>query len=138
MARLEFMAGLYMNTEGPVIPLNMIDAMILNGAKKSKEGPRAKSGCFCTSHAKLNYDGPRTADELWTDDRFHFSSIVRVGQARISRMRPIFQDWSTVVTVNIDDTLINPVSVFEWLTTAGIQVGLGDWRPQYGRFTVSQ
>lgn len=138
MARIEFMAGLYMGEDGPVIPANLVDALILNGAKKSKEGVRSKSGCFCLQHAKLEYEGPRTAEELWDDDDFRFSSIVRVGQARVSRMRPIFKEWSAIVCVNVEDTLVNPARVDDWLTAAGSQVGLGDWRPQYGRFTVER
>lgn len=136
MARIEFMAGLYLNGDGPVLPANMLDSMIVNGAKKSKEGPTAKSGCFCLEHAKLEYDGPRTANELWEDENFRFSSIVRVQTSRVSRMRPIFNEWSAVVNLNIEDTLVNPKRVEEWLNAAGTQVGLGDWRPQYGRFTA--
>jgi len=135
MAHLEFMASLYLNETGPILPANLIEATILGGAKKSKEGQASKSACFCLEHAKLEYEGPRTANELWKDENFHFSSIVRVGQARVSRMRPIFKEWSAVVSINIEDTLINPARISEWLTAAGSQVGLCDWRPQYGRFT---
>jgi hypothetical protein len=138
MARLEFMAGLYLDETGPIIPNFMIDALVVNGAKKSKEGMIAKSGCFCLEHARLEYDGPRDPAELWNNEQFRFSAIVRVGQARISRMRPIFRDWSAVISLSIEDTTINVSKVNEWLVTAGTQVGLGDWRPQYGRFTVQK
>ena len=138
MARLEFMAGLYLDENGPIVPAFMIDALIVNGAKKSKEGQVAKSGCFCLQHARLEYDGPRTPDELWADEVFHFAAIVRVQQSRVSRMRPIFHNWSAVVTLNIEDTMVNVARVDEWLTAAGTQVGIGDWRPQYGRFTVER
>ena len=93
MARIEFMAGLYMGKDGPIIPAANIDALLINGAKKSKEGQLAKGGVFTTEHALMNYDGPRSADGLWQDDRFRFSAIVRVGQARVARMRPIFNEW---------------------------------------------
>lgn len=138
MARLEFMAGLYLSESGPILPSYMIDAVILGGAKKSKEGPLAKSGCFCLEHSRLEYDGPRDADSLWEDDRFRFSAIVRVQNARVSRMRPIFQEWSAVVSLNVEDSLVNPARVGDWLAVAGTQVGLGDWRPQNGRFTVER
>lgn len=134
MARLEFLAGLYLDESGPVLPAYMIEAAILGGAKKSKEGQVSKSGCFCLEHAKLEYEGARTANELWGNEQFRFSSIVRVQSSRVSRMRPIFREWSAVITLNIEDTLINPAQVDRWLAAAGSQVGLGDWRPQYGRF----
>lgn len=138
MSRLEFLAGLYLDENGPVIPTFLIDALVVNGAKKSKEGIQAKSGCFCPKHAKLEYDGPRNVDDLWNDDRFRFSKRVRVGQASVQRMRPIFQDWSAVVTLQYEDTLVNLARVDAWLDAAGTQVGIGDWRPQYGRFTAER
>lgn len=138
MARLEFMAGLYMSADGPVIPNTVIDGMTLNAAKKMKDGPRAKAGCFCLTHAKLEYDGPRTANELWADERFRFVAKVKVGQASVMRMRPRFDEWSAIISVNIEDTLINPAQVDRWMEIAGTQVGLGDWRPQFGHFTVER
>lgn len=138
MARIEFMAGLYMDETGPIIPNYLIDALLVNGAKKSKEGMLAKSGCFCLEHARLEYEGPRAAAELWEREDFRFSAIVRVGTARVSRMRPIFRKWAAVITIQVEDTQVNPARVEEWLTAAGQQVGLGDWRPQNGRFTVER
>lgn len=138
MARIEFAAGLYMGKDGPIIPAANIDAMLINGAKKTKEGVAAKSGVFTVNHAVMEYDGPRTVEELWADDRFRFSAIVRVGQARVARMRPIFNEWSAVVQLNVEDSVVNPARVHEWLVTAGSVVGLGDWRPQHGRFDVEK
>ena len=138
MARIEFYAGLYMNADGPILPNYMIDAMTVAAAKKLREGQMAKSGCFCLDHARLEYDGPRTVEELWADERFHFSAIVRVQSARVARMRPIFREWSATVTLHIEDTLVNPARIDEWMAIAGTQIGLGDWRPQYGRFSAER
>lgn len=138
LARIEFLAGLYMNTEGPIIPNTIIDALTVRAAMKQKEGPVAKSGVFCLDHARLDYDGPRTADTLWADERFRFACSVRVGQARVMRMRPRFDEWSATIALNIEDTLVNPAQVDKWMEIAGTQVGIGDWRPQYGRFTATR
>lgn len=138
MARIEFLASLYMDKNGPVIPANMIDAMTVMAAKKSKEGQVAKSGCFCLNVARLDYEGPRTVEALWADENFRFSAIVRVGMARVARMRPIFRDWSAEVRLHIEPTLVNVARVDEWLRVAGSQIGIGDWRPQYGRFTAER
>ncbi len=53
-------------------------------------------------------------------------------------MRPIFNDWSAILTLQYEDTLVNLARVDAWLDAAGTQVGIGDWRPQYGRFTVAR
>lgn len=138
LSHIEFLAALYMDKAGPVLPPNMIDAMTVMAAKKSKEGPSAKSGCFCLDVVRLDYPGPRTAEELWADDSFRFAAIVRVGMARVSRMRPIFREWSADVTLHLEPSLVNVARVDEWLRVAGTQIGLGDWRPQYGRFTAER
>lgn len=134
MARIEFLASLYMAPEGPVLPSFVLDATLVNGAKKSKEGMAAKSGAFCLEHALLEYDGPRTAEELWADEQFRHVSLVRVGTAKVVRTRPVFNEWRAVVSVNIEDTIINPARVDDWWKVAGTQVGMCDWRPQHGRF----
>jgi hypothetical protein len=138
IARLEFLAGLYMNEQGPIIPAFVMDAVIVNGAKKSREGNLAKSGCFCLEHAQLEYDGPRTANELWNDEQFRFSAIVRVKMDRVSRTRPIFRQWSAKIILHVEDTIVNVARVDDWLNAAGTQVGLMEWRPQNGRFTVEK
>ena len=136
MARIEFLASLYMAADGPILPSYVLDATLINGAKKSKEGMSAKAGAFCLEHARLEYDGPRTADELWADERFRHVALVRVGTAKVVRTRPVFNEWSAVVSVNIETGIVNPARVDDWWAAAGTQVGLCDWRPQHGRFTA--
>ena len=138
MARLEFLAGLYLNKDGPVIPAKLIDAVVLNGAKKSKEGMIARSGCYAKEHAVLEYEGPRDTDGLWQDENFRFSAIVSVQRARILRMRPIFNDWAAMITLNIEDTLVDTEQMDRWIQAGGQQVGIGDWRPVYGRFQAER
>ena len=138
MARLEFFASLYMGQDGPVIPANVIESLLVKAAMKSNEGPVAKMACFCLEHASLRYDGPRTAQDLWEDERFRFSAIVRVQSSRVARMRPIFPEWAALLSFNIEDTLVNPARVDDWMYVAGTQIGIGDWRPRYGRFTAER
>lgn len=134
MARLEFMAGLYMGADGPILPADVIDAVLVGGAKKSKEGMLAKSGAFCAQHASLLYNGPRTAAELWANEQFRFVKRARVGQASVMRTRPKFDQWEAIIELSYEPAIINPGRIDEWLRVAGSQVGLLDWRPQHGRF----
>lgn len=138
LARIEFMAALLMGPEGPVIPSHYIDAALTGAAKKNREGPLAKSGVFCLKDASLEYEGPRTADELWADNRFRHVAIVRVQSARVARTRPVFNEWQANVTLQIEDSVVNVRQVDDWFQIAGTQIGLGDWRPQHGRFTAER
>lgn len=138
MAKIEFMAGLYLSTDGPYLPAHMIDAVLINGAKKSKEGITAKSAAFCSGPALLQYNGPRDAEALWQDENFRFSVPVRVGNARVIRTRPKFDNWSAIITIDFEPSLVNEARIDDWLNKAGSQIGLGDWRPQHGRFYVQR
>ena len=138
MARIEFMGALYMAEDGPCIPTDVFDAVLINGAKKSKEGPLAKSGVFTTKYASLSYDGPRTADLLWADENFRLVKRVKIGQSSVMRTRPMFSKWEAIVELDYEPSIINPARIDDWLEIAGVQVGLLDWRPQYGRFLAER
>lgn len=136
LARIEFMAALYIDKTGPIIPSANIDSMLVNAAKKLREGPLVKSGVFCLKNASLQYDGPRDPDGLWKAETFRHVAIVRVQTARVARTRPIFNEWAADVVLNIEDSLVNVAQVDTWMNVAGSQIGLGDWRPQHGRFSA--
>ncbi|MBA9063155.1 hypothetical protein GGQ91_002543 [Methylobacterium fujisawaense] len=136
LARIEFLGGLYVGEDGPCIPGELIEATLIAAAKKSKRGPAAKAGLLSDGNHRLVYDGPRAPDDLWSDERFRLVAGVRVGQARVMRTRPIFRNWSAEIFVDFMPGQLNPAEVAEMVRTAGEVVGLGDWRPRFGRFTV--
>jgi len=139
MAEIEFKAGLYMDDDsGPVIPGENIEATLYSAAKITKEGKIAKSACFVPKHAVLHYDGPRDADGLWQEEEFRNCVGVKVGMSRIMRTRPIFKDWSAVIEVEYEDSIVNEEQVDRWVNAAGTQIGLCDWRPRCGRFTAEK
>jgi len=138
LARLEFMAGLYLSPEGPVIPSFVVDALLVAAAKKVREGNEAKAGVFCPENALLQYDGPRTPDELWKDEGFRHIALVRVSTARVARCRPVFNNWTAVVKVSVETGVVNPARIDDWMAIAGTQIGVGDWRPKFGRFQAQR
>ena len=138
LARIEFLAGLYLGEEGPILPAMVVDACIIDAAKKGREGVLAKSGFFTVGNALLEYSGPRTGPELWADERFRFSVPARVQQARIVRTRPIFNEWAASVTAQFEDSVVNDAQVERWFHTAGALCGLCDWRPRFGRFQAKR
>jgi hypothetical protein len=136
-ARREWFGGLYVDEAGaPCIPALVLEAAIVGGAKKEKRGPQAKAGLFVEAPARLDYDGPRDLDALWADERFRLRVPVKVGTARVMRTRPRFDGWAAVVVVKFLPELLNAAEVQSFLVSAGEQIGIGDWRPRFGRFTV--
>lgn len=130
------MGALYMNANGPCLPASVIESTLISGAKKDKSGPSAKAGIFCEGTFDLEYEGPRKPDELYATEKFCDVRPVKVGQAKVMRCRPKFKDWSVAIEVNYDDALCNPTEVEQWLNNAGVQCGVGDYRPRHGRFSV--
>jgi hypothetical protein len=138
LARLEFLGSLYMTANGPAVPASNLTATIVAAAKKHREGDLAKTGVIVDDHAVLEYDGPRVPEEMWADERFRDSRAVRVGQARIIRTRPVFEAWETTVSLTVDDEIVNPSRVDDWMNTAGRIVGFCELRPIMGRFTAKR
>ena len=142
LARIEFLAGLYLAEGSITLPDHVVEAALVGGAKKSKNGPTCKMAVFVDGPAVLDFAGnpgvinDETLQQMWEGGEHHLTAGVRVGQAKVMRTRPHLRDWSAVVTVSYEEDLVNRQSVIEFAQDAGRQVGLCDWRPKHGRFQV--
>lgn len=137
LARLEWLGSLYTNKERIVIPDLVMTAMLIEGAKKFRKGKQAQAGLLVYNHLPLQFDGDDLGlKELWERDENRFTIGVRVQRNRVMRTRFTAEEWSLVAPIVYDDTLFNEREVKEIMEIAGTQVGLCDWRPRYGRFSV--
>jgi len=135
VARREWFAGLYLYNGEPCIPFQMLEASLIEGAKKHRRGPAAKAGIIVETHTPIMYDGPRKPEELWEDERFRIRVAAKVGTSKVMRTRPFFPQWSIDPVIKYLPDLLNAAEVETFVTAIGLQVGLGDWRPRFGRFT---
>ena len=139
MARLEWMGSLYLNHQGPVIPGRVLEGALIGkggAARKQRMGKQAAVGLYVVRNFPIEYDGPREPGELWKDKRFRSQELVIVGQARVMRTRPIFEEWAADVNFEVDTDFVNVEDAKLWMSIAGRECGLMDWRPKYGRFEV--
>jgi hypothetical protein len=138
MARLEHMGGLYFDEEiGPFVPGQNFERCLVDAARITKSGKKIERGVFVDTDVNpLDYKGPRDLDGLWQDENFRFAASVKVGMSRVTRTRPQFREWRVEAEGEFDATVINLVELGEIATTAGLMIGLGDWRPRYGRFVA--
>lgn len=67
-----------------------------------------------------------------------FACPVVIQRARVMSWRPIFKNWSCSFTIDITDDFINTTTLKEILKMAGKYKGVGDFRPEYGRFKVTK
>ena len=136
--RIEFLGGLYLDdNQAPCITGDMVYAAVIKGAAARKLGKEAKAGVYESApFFPLQYDGPRTPEELYDDPRFRDYRGVRVGQVRVQRSRPIFRRWAVEIALDFDRSIIGRDDIVSALERAGHVVGLGDYRPRFGRFNV--
>ena len=139
IAELEFHGSLYLHHGAPCLPQNMIKSVCVDGAKKSNMGETTKAAFRAEGAALLQFDGPKTAAELWADERFRHRATVRIrSRGTITvRTRPIFVGWSAVVHGTYLASLLDRDNIVEFYRMAGLY-GLGDYTPEFGRFQVEE
>jgi hypothetical protein len=139
MARLEFAGSMYIHDQlGPYIPGENIERCLVDAGKITKKGTALTRGLFIkTDFNPLVYRGPRTIEELWADENFRHVASVKVQQNRVMRTRPMFKEWEVTAEGVLDTSVVDPGEFGAIAETAGNMIGLGDYRPRYGRFVVN-
>ena len=138
MAEHEFQGGMYFEDGvGPGLPSGAIEAAIKNSAKQDRAGKIVTSALFVDEEfLPLIYDGPKTREALWADARYRDRRIAVVQRARVARTRPRFPKWEIKFTITMLPCELNAEDLERYMRYAGCYVGLGDYRPKYGRFEV--
>jgi hypothetical protein len=139
VSRLEFLGSLYVSQEfGPFIPGQNLEACLFKGATRTKLGTALKSALLIPQNVNpLIYVGPRDPGELWKSETFVHRASVKVGTSRVIRTRPVFPTWQVVFEGELDTEVVDQGQFENIAETAGRLVGLGDWRPRFGRFKVN-
>jgi len=63
---------------------------------------------------------------------------VRIQRAAVVRERPRFDSWELDFNISVVDDQLPPEMLKEILAHGGLSVGIGDYRPRYGRFEVTK
>jgi hypothetical protein len=109
-----------------------------DGAKKQRLGKAFLSAIFMTDDVPLEYDGPRTIDGLYGKRQFVDYRPVKVKTNKVMKCRPCFPEWSITFVMEYDEDIINESQLLQAAKEAGKYCGLCDFRPMYGRFTVTE
>lgn len=139
IAQREWDGSLYYDPDaGPFIPGANINRSLLDAARMRKLGKSIERGLLITTDVNaLEYDGPRALEALRADVNHRHMASVKVGMSRTMRCRPVFRTWSVECSGWLDEEMLNP-SDFRIVTEqAGRYIGLGDWRPRFGRFSAN-
>jgi hypothetical protein len=139
MARIEFIGGMYFDeVAGPYVPGVNVHRCLVEGAKLNKLGRHVERGVIALDEVcPLGYKGPRTIEELWADKNFVSRLSVGVTTSRVMRTRPQFREWVLEADFMVDTGQLDLVTFTEIAEKAGAYIGIGDYRPRFGRFDVS-
>lgn len=138
LSDLEFLLRIYHDEEmGPYIPAINLKRCIQDGAKRSKQGKTVDEGLQTVEQGfKLLYKGPRDIADLKADANFRDTRLVGVETRLTLRTRPIFREWGVVATFHIIPEVLNLSDLKCFADQAGLLKGLGDYRPEFGKFTI--
>ena len=136
MSRLEWHGGLYLKDGKPCIPGEVIEACLMEAARKRKKGKQAQAGIIVPDDSLIEYDGPQDPAEMWESGDFIHKVGVKVQRNKVMRTRPIFKKWALSLEILYLDSLLNKSEVESFVEIAGQIIGIGDWRPKFGRFSV--
>ena len=136
IARIEWHMSLWTDGGRPCFPGEAVEAALIQAARTKRLGRAAAAGVLCPGNPLLEYEGPTTIDDLWADERFRLRVPVQVQRRRTMRTRPIFSEWSITADLQFLPNLLDEAQVLEIVRIAGDQIGLGNWRPRFGRFRV--
>jgi hypothetical protein len=136
LARLEFLGGLYETPDHKVgFPSWNVFRAIQEGARINKLGRHIERALTPTSNdiVPVHHNGPNTPKAMWETGCFDQRSV-KVGTSKITRTRPMFLGWSLTVDFVLDTEILNLDDLILCVDNAGRLVGIGDYRPRFGRF----
>lgn len=134
----EWRASMYHDREiGPYLPAVNIEASIAEAGKIHRLGKTVKQAIqVIDDRNRIEYDGPRDMDKMWSANRFADVRGVNVAGKKIMRCRPIFLSWSTEFAIEFMEDVLDQSDLIRVVEEAGRRVGIGTYRPRFGRFTA--
>ena len=134
-------AGVYWDDEeGFIIPSANLERAMQVGAQKSRKGKECQATVMLKgTHAKVHYKGPKHKADLETDPNFRLRMPMVIDKRRIMKVRPMIPTgWQIFPEFEFDPTVIDKSSLLTAAHNLGRLIGLGDWRPKFGRFLVEE
>lgn len=139
LSRIEWYASLYATGGKVCLPGEVLEACLVEAARKKKLGKQALAGMFIENSAKLHFDGDDLSiDDLWKRDENRFTKTVKVQRNKVPRTRFRVDEWSASFEIVYNDEVLNEEQIDDFLDIAGGMIGVGDWRPKFGRFSPAR
>lgn len=140
--RVEWRGSLYWApTMGVYMPGKNIMACIVAGARKLKSGKQAEQAIIPIDDVPVETTvQTKDLDILYNDKDFSLREAVRIPPktgTRVMAVRPKITKWTLRFKIEFDEKVLPTADLIEANTEAGSLIGIGDWRPVFGRFLVN-
>jgi len=138
----EWLGSRYTDAAGnPCVLATALRTCLVEGARKFKLGRAVEGGVYFTGETfPVFCEGVKawpTPRKMFEDPRFFDRRTVGVGPRRVVRTRAKFPvGWGCTFGAEYDSEVIDEAGILQALEIAGRVIGLGDYRPLYGRFEV--
>lgn len=133
----QFLRSFYVRDDKLFVPNNNLRQMIVDGARKFRNGSQAISGTLVEGDGEFQYDGP-TPEKMYEAPLFVLRrSIPNAAGSRSIAINPVVPEWKTRFRVFAEPSLAPEADLKKWITEAGKLVGIGGNRTLgYGRFVL--
>lgn len=133
---IDFQLSAYHNGKNLFVPGENLHGAIRDGAKAVRKGKEIQAAVMVIEEeVPVQYDGPKNLRDLY-DYKFVDRRRVVIQRNAVLRTRLRLNKWSLAFSLYIDENVVSPAAVKAALEYAGNRVGLGDFRPRFGRFEV--
>lgn len=154
--RYEYLRTMYVNHEGYLFqPATHIEGALvkagklftIKGRKGKTYGDSIKAYVYVTPDEILHLDSQGNSivapDKELLENPTELLSVsvmrVKIQRAAVPRLRlQLATGWNLSFTMEVHDDQLRPEVVQDILAEAGKAVGIGDYRPRYGRFIVTE
>ncbi len=138
IAKSMYINSFYVNSNNEIfLPMLNIRKSLIEGARQFKLGKDIERALIFVEDPVLQYTGPQTPKELWADQgKFIDARPVVIGRAKVMAYRPAFSEWKVDFTCHYDNQRMKVEDIKRCWETAGAVIGIGDFRPLFGRYEV--
>jgi len=133
-----FRGRLYLEGDKLILPPRVIIGALKVASQKSGIKQPGKRATFANVIRAITFVLDPGEFSQTIEDVVEHKEYVTVQRSKVLRVFPMLKEWDVKFTLHFDPKQISKDAIESILKYCGSYVGLGDYRPQHGRFTVEE